>query len=158
MIMKIENLDSLVNLKWLDLSFNQIQKIEGLNNLVNLTDLSLYYNKIVIVEGLDNNRKLNILSIGKNCIADHKKVKQLITIKTIDYLRKFSNLQALTISGNPFYKEDTNINNINFNQNANYPPEYDVFLASLEYLKYLDYRPIDFAYVINKDNLEKSGH
>lgn len=64
----------------------------------------------------------------------------------MEYLRKFSNLQALTISGNPFYKEDTNINNINFNQNANYPAEYDYFLANLEYLKYLDYRPIDFAY------------
>lgn len=74
--MKIENLDCLVNLKWLDLSFNQITKIENLGNLLNLTDLSLYYNKITTVESpcLDNNRKLNILSIGKNLISDHKKV------------------------------------------------------------------------------------
>ncbi len=146
--MKIENLDCLVNLKWLDLSFNQISKIEGLNSLINLTDLSLYYNKISVVEGLDNNRKLNILSIGKNNISDHKRVT-FINVQTVEYLRKLSNLQALTISGNPFYKEETNINNINFNQNTNYPTEYDYFLANLEYLKYIDYRPIDFAYKKN---------
>ena len=43
-ICKIQNLDHLVNLKWLDLSFNLIEKIEGLDNLSKLTDLSLFSN------------------------------------------------------------------------------------------------------------------
>jgi Leucine-rich repeat (LRR) protein len=36
----------MVNLEWLDLSFNLISKIEGLENLTKLTDLSLYNNRI----------------------------------------------------------------------------------------------------------------
>jgi len=43
----------LVNLKWLDLSFNCIKEITGLNNLVNITDLSLYNNQIVKVENIE---------------------------------------------------------------------------------------------------------
>jgi Leucine-rich repeat (LRR) protein len=36
-IWKIQNLDHLVNLQWLDLSFNNIEKIEGLSTLTKLT-------------------------------------------------------------------------------------------------------------------------
>jgi Leucine-rich repeat (LRR) protein len=39
-------LDLLVNLEWLDLSFNLIEKIEGLEKLTKLTDLSLFSNNI----------------------------------------------------------------------------------------------------------------
>ena len=42
----IENLDLLVNLTWLDLSFNKIKSISGLTKLINLTDLSLFNNNI----------------------------------------------------------------------------------------------------------------
>jgi Leucine-rich repeat (LRR) protein len=48
-IKKIQNLDHLTNLEWLDLSFNQIETIEGLDNLINLKDLSLYKNFIEVV-------------------------------------------------------------------------------------------------------------
>lgn len=48
-IEKIENLNHLTNLEWLDLSFNKIEVIEGLEMLVNLKDLSLYKNSIEIV-------------------------------------------------------------------------------------------------------------
>jgi len=73
--MKIENLDLLVNLTWLDLSFNQIKVVEGLTNLHNLTDLSLFNNQISeLGNGLSNCRKLNILSIGRNNIAVLKTV------------------------------------------------------------------------------------
>ena len=34
MIMKIENLSKLKNIKWLDLSFNYISDIEGLDDLL----------------------------------------------------------------------------------------------------------------------------
>ena len=38
MIMRIENLGKLKNIKWLDLSFNYISEIEGLEDLENLTE------------------------------------------------------------------------------------------------------------------------
>jgi Leucine-rich repeat (LRR) protein len=50
LIERIENLDHLVNLKWLgkilylDLSFNCIKEIKGLEKLTQITDLSLYNN------------------------------------------------------------------------------------------------------------------
>lgn len=39
-------MELLVNLEWLDLSFNLIEKIEGLEKLTKLTDLSLFSNNI----------------------------------------------------------------------------------------------------------------
>jgi Leucine-rich repeat (LRR) protein len=39
-------LELLVNLEWLDLSFNLIEKIEGLEKLTKLSDLSLFSNNI----------------------------------------------------------------------------------------------------------------
>ena len=98
---KAKNL--LKNLKWLDLSFNNISQIEGLNSLINLTDLSLFNNEIKEINNLEYNMKLNILSIGNNKINDVKKL--------CDYLKKFPHLQGLTVSGNPFIKEtDIGIN------------------------------------------------
>jgi hypothetical protein len=134
-IMKIENLNTLKNIRWLDLSFNDISKIEGLEELINLTDLSLFNNKIEEIGGLDNNTKLNILSIGNNKIRDIKKV--------CDYLKKFPNLQGLTVSGNIFNK-DVETGNVNSNnQVPSFPLCYEPILVGLDKLKYLDYRPID---------------
>ena len=45
-ITRMTGLDTLVNVRWLDLSFNLIETIEGLENLHKLTDLSLYSNRI----------------------------------------------------------------------------------------------------------------
>lgn len=41
-ITRIQGLESLTKLKWLDLSFNMIEKIEGLEELRLLEDLSLF--------------------------------------------------------------------------------------------------------------------
>lgn len=41
-ITKIEGLHGLVNLTWLDLSFNMISTIEGLEKCTKLTDLTLF--------------------------------------------------------------------------------------------------------------------
>merc|ERR1711957_465883 len=134
MIMKIQNLESLVNIKWLDLSFNNISTIEGLDSLVNLTDLSLFNNHIGSISGLDSCKKLNVLSLGKNQIKNPRPI--------VEYLRKFSNLQALTIHENPFCKDDTNQGTNDPTKNYQYPGSYEIILAILEKLKYLDYRPI----------------
>lgn len=134
LIMKIENLENLVNLRWLDLSFNNISKIEGLKNLINLTDLSLFNNQIEIVENLDTNNNLNILSIGNNNIKDVKIM--------VDYLKKFSNLQGLTVSGNAFIKENES-GTVNINtQLPTFSTFYEPIIIGLENLKYLDYRPV----------------
>lgn len=81
LIAKIENIEMLVNIRWLgnpspldqlnykfceDLSFNVITEITGLDTLRKLEDLSLYSNKITKLQGLDNCTKLNVLSIGRN--------------------------------------------------------------------------------------------
>ena len=41
-IEKIEGLECLVNLEWLDLSFNNIEVVEGLEKLSKLKDLTLF--------------------------------------------------------------------------------------------------------------------
>lgn len=67
----------------------------------------------------------------------------------MDYLRKFPNLQALTINDNPFCKDDANSQtSLDPTKNFQYPHSYDPILANLEKLKYLDYRPIDEDIVI----------
>lgn len=65
----------------------------------------------------------------------------------VDYLRKFSNLQALNIHENPFCKEEGTINlslEQHLQQKTNYFPQcYDVIIANLQDLKYLDWKPVD---------------
>jgi hypothetical protein len=65
----------------------------------------------------------------------------------VSYLKKFSNLQALNIADNPFCKEDTSMQ-IQLEQQLHqksivYPASYDVILANLDKLKYIDWKPID---------------
>merc|ERR1711971_448620 len=93
-----ENLNHLVNLEWLDLSFNNISKIEGLDELHRLTDLCLVNNFITNIENLDNNKHLQVLSLGNNCITDID--------GNILYLRQFEHLEALNLRGNPIYEQD----------------------------------------------------
>ena len=140
MIMRIENLSKLKNIKWLDLSFNYISEIEGLDELENLTDLSLYGNQIKEVKNLDKNRKLNVLSVGYNQIADCKPMA--------NYLKRFSNLQALCTHMNPFCRDEEPIKKI-LEENKSehrYPGSYDPIITGLLNLKYLDWKPIDEDY------------
>jgi hypothetical protein len=57
-------------------------------------------------------------------------------------LRKFNNLQALTINDNPFCKDESS-DKSNPTPTNTYHASYQIILASLENLIYLDYRPID---------------
>ena len=70
----------------------------------------------------------------------------------VDYLRKFSNLQALNIYDNPFCKEEGTMNlslEQHLQQKTNYFPQcYDVIIANFQELKYLDWKPIDEDIVI----------
>lgn len=61
----------------------------------------------------------------------------------VEYLRKFANLQALTVHENPFCKDDSSQQQTDPTKNYQYPGSYETILAILDKLKYLDYRPID---------------
>ncbi|KAI8834562.1 hypothetical protein BJ741DRAFT_565416 [Chytriomyces cf. hyalinus JEL632] len=118
-IEKIENINFLVHLQWLDLSFNNIVVIEGLEKLTKLTDLTLFNNRINKLEGMDDLLSLNVFSIGNNNLSG---------LENLAYLTKFENLRVLNCAGNALCK------------NSNYR---HYVLAHIRGLKYLDYRLVD---------------
>ncbi|CAH8837963.1 unnamed protein product [Trichobilharzia szidati] len=67
-IFKIQNLDSLTNLKYLSLNHNSITKIEGLSSCSNLIELSLEFNCIESIENICHLKKLECLHLGNNMI------------------------------------------------------------------------------------------
>ena len=64
------NLNTLVNLKNLDLSFNNIKHIKNIDRLVNLENLYFVQNKISKIENLSTLRKLKNLELGGNRITE----------------------------------------------------------------------------------------
>lgn len=65
-----KSLESLTQLEWLDLSFNNIENICGLGKLVHLRDLSLAHNRIKTICNLDSLTKLQVLSLANNLIEE----------------------------------------------------------------------------------------
>ncbi|KAI9357346.1 hypothetical protein DFJ73DRAFT_821505 [Zopfochytrium polystomum] len=118
-IERIENINFLKNLQWLDLSFNNITTIEGLDGLSKLTDLTLFNNRISKVENMDDLVNLSIFSIGNN---------NLTIMENMTYLSRFENLRVLNAAGNALCKS------VNYRH---------YILAHIRGLKYLDYRLID---------------
>jgi hypothetical protein len=57
-------LESLVNLEWLDLSFNKIQKIQNLGSQTQLKVLALFNNKIAEIENLEHLQELGMVWYG----------------------------------------------------------------------------------------------
>jgi len=80
---KIKNLESLVNLKWLEISSNQITEIKGLETLINLRYLFLNGNQITEIKGLETLVNLKDLTLGDNQISE---IKGLKTSKNLGYL------------------------------------------------------------------------
>lgn len=76
-ITKIKGLDSLSNLREIDLSVNQLREIDGLKNLSKLVKLSLSINEIKDVEYLYEmpNLKIVILSHNDLSISQLKELK-----------------------------------------------------------------------------------
>jgi hypothetical protein len=98
-ISKIEKLNKLVNLEWLELSISKIEKIEGLDNLVNLKRLNLSTNNITKIEGLSNLTRLNELLLSENKITKIEGLDNLSELTTLVLgcnIQKIENLDKLT--------------------------------------------------------------
>ncbi len=79
-IRKIEGLENMAHLEYLNLDCNKIRKIEGLKFLVSLKELHLAWNKIRRVEGLENLKQLETLDLVGNLI---KKIDGLDGLKNL---------------------------------------------------------------------------
>ncbi|XP_029945151.1 dynein regulatory complex subunit 3 [Salarias fasciatus] len=97
LIDKIQGLDHLINLKWLNLSFNRIKKIEGFQSLQKLELLNLSDNKISVIESLDAIENLTHFFLSNNCLEQ---------LDNVLYLRRFKNIFAITLFGNPAVDDD----------------------------------------------------
>jgi len=110
-ITDIEGLDSLKNLKELDLSYNQISKIKGLENLENLEFLEIHNNKISEIKGLEKLKNLRTLFLQDNQITEIKGLKTLQNLENlalinnkitkIKGLEDLYKLDVLGLKGNP---------------------------------------------------------
>ncbi|XP_039907545.1 dynein regulatory complex subunit 3 isoform X2 [Simochromis diagramma] len=140
-IEKIQGLDHLINLTWLNLSFNKIEKIEGLECVQKLEVLNLSNNKISVIENMDTLENLTHFFISNNLIGQ---------LDNVLYLRKFKNLAAFNLFGNPFLNEG----------------DYRFFIAGyFPKLMFLDSRILDqktrkeasmkYHYVLEKMRLEE---
>lgn len=122
LISTIRGLDTLTNLRTLDLSFNKIKhiknvstltsltelyfvqnritKIENLESLVNLTMIELAANRIREIENLDHLTNLKELWLGKNKITSIQNLTPLTSLRLVDLksnrLTSISGLEALT--------------------------------------------------------------
>ena len=114
-IRKIEGLQSLTNLKVLNLSYNAITVIEGLDHLHLLVELNLAENSIRRLENMGNLGQLQRLNIAGNqisripesisCLKSLKMLRyarnDLSEIKDISYLGDLHNLTNVSLEDNP---------------------------------------------------------
>jgi protein phosphatase 1 regulatory subunit 7 len=82
-IRAISCIDSLVNLRVLDLSFNGIRSIPDLSHLTKLEELYVANNKLTKISGISNLRTLKKLDLGAN---------RLRTIEGLDHLESLEQL------------------------------------------------------------------
>jgi len=105
-ISDIEGLDSLKNLKELDLSHNQISEIKGLESLENLESLEIHNNKISEIKGLEKLKNLDTLFLQDNQITEINGLDDLLNLKNlalqnnkISEIKGLGNLHKLEILG-----------------------------------------------------------
>ena len=64
----IKGLETLIQLRSLDLSFNKIKQVKNVNHLKQLKDIYLLQNKISRIEGLEGMENLRNLELAANRI------------------------------------------------------------------------------------------
>jgi hypothetical protein len=114
-ISEIRNLESLSELKVLNLSSNQISEIVNLNNLKNLEKLDISSNKISEIKGLDECINLKVLRIQDNSISKINGLENLnqleeldissTLIEDLDNLDHLENLNLILFEGSPFFRD-----------------------------------------------------
>ena len=93
-LLKLENLDALVQLEEIYLSENGISKIEGLDKLTNLRVLDLGLNRIERIENVQHLKKLEEFWFNGN---------NLSRWEDIELLRELDSLKCLYLEHNPIY-------------------------------------------------------
>lgn len=83
-IFEIENLEKILEITKLDLTYNKIKEIKGLDKLINLEILKLDYNKISEIKGLANLRNLKELYISDNYLFKIEGLENLKHLKTLN--------------------------------------------------------------------------
>jgi protein phosphatase 1 regulatory subunit 7 len=114
-IKKLENLN-LPNLDILSIQSNRIIKIENLEYLVNLTQLYISDNGLTKIEGLEKLTKLNVLDLSNNKIERLENIENLKELEEfwfnnnmlskwedIDLLKQLPKLKCLYLEHNPIY-------------------------------------------------------
>eukprot|EP00928_Gymnodinium_smaydae_P079825 TRINITY_DN63667_c0_g1_i1.p1 TRINITY_DN63667_c0_g1~~TRINITY_DN63667_c0_g1_i1.p1 ORF type:complete len:240 (+),score=60.50 TRINITY_DN63667_c0_g1_i1:118-837(+) len=92
-IQRIDAIGRCCNLRWLDLSRNQIVKMENLRGLSELVFLDLSFNKIEVVQGLAGLAKLEKIGLQSNPIA------RLQDLEGLGDLRKLKHVHFQNIDG-----------------------------------------------------------
>lgn len=82
-----------MNLELLSLQANRIVKLENLDPLVNLTDLYISENGIEKIEGLDNNKLMETFDVAKNRITVIENVEHLENLEEF-WVRKLQRRQT----------------------------------------------------------------
>ena len=84
-ISKLENLNHLKNLTFLDLAFNVIKEVTpgSLDGLVNLRKLFLSANKIKKMQGVDKLVNLEQLDFGDNRIRKIENIETLVNLREL---------------------------------------------------------------------------
>jgi hypothetical protein len=119
LITKIEGLDSLTSLQVLYLSDNLITKIEGLSSLTSLRGLYLYNNNIIKIGELDSLTSLQELHLSDNKITKIEGLDSLTSLQWLNLdnnlITKIEGLASLTSiqkKKKKFYMNDNTIKNV----------------------------------------------
>lgn len=100
-ITNIEGIQSLVNLKWLDLGWNAITNISALQTLTNLEWLDFSRNQVANILSVQNLVKLTGLRFTDNLVTDLTPLQNLIILTELDFgwnqVTEITSLQNLTL-------------------------------------------------------------
>ncbi|MFX1443243.1 MAG: leucine-rich repeat domain-containing protein [Promethearchaeota archaeon] len=135
-ISEIEGLQSLTDLKELNLTGNNISEINNLENLANLKKLNLSGNYITEIKGLDSLKQLNHLYLQNNNIAE---IKGLNNLKNLHFL----NLENNNITEIKNLHHNVNLTTLYLNNNE------------INEVKNLDYLHELYFLALNNNNIKE---
>ena len=162
--------EGLPNLRFLDLSSNEISDISALKNLTNLQDLFLFGNEISDISSLKNLANLEVLVLDDNKISDISSLKNLANlegltlsnnrISDISSLKNLANLEVLVLSNNRIsdissLKNLTNLHSLELDINEISDISALMNLTNLQYLYLYDNKISDISSLKNLTNLQQ---